>query len=1343
MKAIELARWLTGILVVVTMGWIVSHSQVDRAPYQRLEELVNRVLTLETGFNQKLVMARFGILTHYDDTVAYDREVKWALRGTQDLATHLDEDQEGYLKAWRDLEREVKRKLDGVERFKSGNALLKNSMALLPVVTMERVGALATATTVATAKRGGAADSGGTADGGGADGGGEGQQSRALLLLMQEMLLFSGQHADAERLRKIERHLASLADFPHYAELVDHVRVILEWKPRTDQQLEEILNLPVAAGWRQLTQISQRHLQKRQEVALGYQIVLFGASLLLLGLLLRVLWSLKLASTRQRRLQQAVDSSGDAIVTCDARGTILYVNPGFSRTTGWRIGEVVGRTLHDVEGYLNDPAARAGVRHALETGVPWRGLLPVRPRQREQGVAEAVCWQQFGLTPIRSKRGRLEGFVMLAHDITELKQTEEQLLSAKEQAESADRVKGVVNEILEISLQTESLPILLHRALERILGIPWLPIEAKGAVFLKDAGCDRLLLSAQMGLHPELRVRCAQVPFGVCLCGMAAQSREALFAAHLDDRHVIRVAGMTPHGHICLPIRSGERVLGVLNLYLKDGARREEVLEDFLDLVTTTLAGLIERKQAEEMLHKLYHAIEQSPVAVVITDLHGIIEYVNPKFSLNTGYSREEAIGQHTRILKSGHTPEEAYRVLWKTILQGQEWHGEFHTRKKSGELFWESVSISPLRVGEGKITHFVAIKEDITERKEIDGQLRAAKASAEEANRAKSEFLANMSHEIRTPMNAIIGMTALCLHTEVTPKQDDYLRKIERAAQSLLRILNDILDFSKIEAGRLEMESNPFRVGEVVEQVTTLIALSAEEKGLSCLSQVGEDVPDYVSGDALRLGQVLTNLTANAVKFTAQGEVRVTVRLEREEEREVWLRFAVRDTGIGLSPEQQGRLFQSFSQADSSTTRRYGGTGLGLSISKRLVEMMGGRFEVRSALGEGSEFAFTACFSRPAPEALTRLATREMTRPVEAYGRMLRGVAAQPVLLVEDNVFNQQVAQDLLALAGLTVRIAANGEEALRALDDGVSYPVILMDLQMPVMDGHEATRRIRALEAWRRVPIVAMTANVMTGEREQCLANGMNAYLSKPVEVDRLFSTLVRLLCPDAEALLATPSGSASLPDPADWVKLPVLPGIDRDAALVRLGGNRELYVKLLFRFLEGHRQTDREVRQALNDGETAVAIRLLHTLKGVAGSVGASDLQALCLALENDLDQGEPVDEVRLTLLDESLRGVVAVIEAGCASLVLEKSPTRTVAGEAPRTDRLLVLVEEMLPHVRESRPRPCLPLVTSMLAMGWQGETGASITRLEQLLRKYRMKEALTALETLRQRLLSGA
>ncbi|MBF0342468.1 MAG: PAS domain S-box protein, partial [Magnetococcales bacterium] len=767
MKGSELLRWMAGILVALAMGWIASRTQVDRGTHLKLEELVTRMLNLETGFNQKLVMARSGMLSHYDDTVTYQREVMWALQRTREMHGILEVEGGIYLDSWQRLEALIKRKLDWVERFKSGNALLRNSLSHLPMIAMERTGALDAGKRQELAEH----------------------ESMALLLLMQDMLLFSGQHGDAELLRRIESHLAPLADFPNYAELVDHVRTILTWKPRTDQRLEQILNLPIAEGWRQLARVSSLHLQKRQANALAFQIALFVASLVLLGLLLRVLWSLKVSATRQRRLQQAVDSSGDAILTCDPNGVIQYVNPGFSRTTGWNAGEVVGRTLLEIEGYLTVPEAREEVRSSLRLGQSWRGLLPVRPRGSGTDEPGTIGWQQFGLTPIRSGRGRLEGFVMLAHDITELKQTEEALVLAKDRAESADRIKGVINEILEISLLNEALPVILHRALERIIAIPWLPVEPRGAVFLKDPGADRLLLITQMGLPPELQARCSRVAFGVCLCGLAAREGQPVFAAHGDERHVIQARDMPPHGHICLPIQSGERLLGVLNLYLRDGARREELREDFLLLVTATLAGMVERKRAEEMLHKLYHAVEQSPAAVVITDLRGIIEYVNPKFTRNTGYSFEEAVGQHTRFLKSGHTPPEEYQTLWNSIMDGREWHGEFHTRKKSGELFWESVSISPLRAANGVITHFVAVKEDITERKEMDDQLRAAKASAEHANRAKSEFLANMSHEIRTPMNAIIGMTALCLHTEVTSRQENYLRKIERAAHSLLRI--------------------------------------------------------------------------------------------------------------------------------------------------------------------------------------------------------------------------------------------------------------------------------------------------------------------------------------------------------------------------------------------------------------------------------------------------------------------------------------------------------------------------------------------------------------------------
>ncbi|MBF0417898.1 MAG: PAS domain S-box protein, partial [Magnetococcales bacterium] len=609
MKRIEWARWLAALLLAVAFGWIVTLTQVDPRPFQRQEELVSRMLNSETAINQKLVMARSGMLEHYDDTVIYHREVLWALDRAKELVGHLDGDGGEYMTFWRRLEQDLKRKLDGIERFKSGNALLRNSMSHLPVVAMGRTGTLPGESDPAYSR----------------------SELLALSRLMQDMLLFSGRQGGAELLQRIEAHLEGLADSSDYAEMVSHVRLILEWKPRTDQMLDKILKLPIADGWRQLDRIAGSHLMKRQEVARNYQFVLFGVSLVLLGVLSRVLWSLKLSTTRQRRLQQAVDSSGDAILTCDPFGVIQFVNPGFSAITGWQAMEVVGKTLFEIEGYLTDPGAREALRKALESGQAWRGLLPVRVRQKDDHVGAGICWQQFGMTPILSRRGKLEGFVMLAHDITGLKQTEEQLLHAKEMAENADRVKGVINEILELSLLPETLPALLHRALHHILSVPWLPLEFRGAVFLKDPNADRLHMTAQIGMHPELQVRCARLPFGTCLCGQTALEGHTVFADGVDARHTIRVHEMMPHGHICLPIQSGTKLLGVLNLYLRVGTQRESIFEDFLVVVTTTLAGLIERKRAEEMVQKLYHAVEQSPVAVVITDLSGIIEYVNPK----------------------------------------------------------------------------------------------------------------------------------------------------------------------------------------------------------------------------------------------------------------------------------------------------------------------------------------------------------------------------------------------------------------------------------------------------------------------------------------------------------------------------------------------------------------------------------------------------------------------------------------------------------------------------------------------------------------------------------------
>ncbi|MGD8882843.1 MAG: PAS domain S-box protein, partial [Desulfobacterales bacterium] len=373
-----------------------------------------------------------------------------------------------------------------------------------------------------------------------------------------------------------------------------------------------------------------------------------------------------------------------------------------------------------------------------------------------------------------------------------------------------------------------------------------------------------------------------------------------------------------------------------------------------------SIIDITEGRMAQDQVRKLSRATKNSPASVVITDKNGTIEYVNPTFCKVTGYSEEEAIGNNPRVLKSGNLPESFYKHMWQTILSGNTWRGDFINRKKNGEEYWESASISPIKDSEGEITHFVAVKQDITERKHMEEELIRARQAAEDANKAKGDFLANMSHEIRTPMNAVIGMAHLALKTDLSPKQRDYLKKIQTSANALLGIINDILDFSKIEAGKMDIETVDFNLEDVMDNLANLVTVKAQEKeDLEVLFNNNWQVPRLLIGDPLRLGQVLINLANNAVKFTDSGEIVISSELLEQNEHRVTLKFSVRDTGIGLTEEQAGKLFQSFTQADTSTTRKYGGTGLGLAISKKLVNMMGGEIWVESEYGQGTTFSF------------------------------------------------------------------------------------------------------------------------------------------------------------------------------------------------------------------------------------------------------------------------------------------------------------------------------------------------------------------------------------------------
>jgi PAS domain S-box-containing protein len=695
----------------------------------------------------------------------------------------------------------------------------------------------------------------------------------------------------------------------------------------------------------------------------------------------------------------------------------------------------------------------------------------------------------------------------------------------------------------------------------------------------------------------------------------------------------------------------------------------------------------------------------------------------------------------------------------------------EFRMRTADDRWKWiQVIGKAAQRDANGLGTRIVGVHLDIDDAKKMQAEVLNAKETAEVATRAKSDFLANMSHEIRTPMNAIIGMSHLALQTKLSRKQKDYITKVHTAGNSLLGIINDILDFSKIEAGKLEMESVAFHLSKVLDDLTHLVVEKIKEKDLELLLSIKPDVPDGLMGDPLRLGQILINLVNNAVKFTDKGEIIVSVEQVKQQDKKVTLKFSITDSGIGMTEEQIGKLFQSFSQADTSTTRKYGGTGLGLTISKQLTEMMGGEIGVESTHGKGSTFSFTADFSftgvieprlshiddslmgsrvlivddsSAAREILKQLAqsltfkvetaqsgqqaldkikqAERMAEPfllvfmdwkmhgldgletsqliqsdslinsppkvviVTAYDTdevvnnshdvQLSGVLAKPVtssslldcslvalgykapsstlseqtnktmdlssirgakvLLVEDNEVNQQIAFELLSQQQLVVTIANNGQEALDILETQ-NFDVVLMDIQMPVMDGYTATGQIRQQPRFDDLPILAMTANAMAGDKEKCIDAGMNEHIAKPINPTEMFTTLLAWVRPGERELppeLQEEQQQQALVDEEAFN----LPGFDMEQALPRMGGNLKAYKKTLAKVVEAEADAIIRLQQHLDAGEKENAIRIAHTLKGVFGNLGENKIHHLSSQLEKSLIDSE--NNWPKTLIDET--------------------------------------------------------------------------------------------------------
>ncbi len=546
-----------------------------------------------------------------------------------------------------------------------------------------------------------------------------------------------------------------------------------------------------------------------------------------------------------------------------------------------------------------------------------------------------------------------------------------------------------------------------------------------------------------------------------------------------------------------------------------------------------SMSDITERRRAEHDLRKLYRAIEQSPVSVVITDINGAIEYVNPKFTQVTGYTFEEALGENPRILKSGTTPPEVYADLWQTILAGNEWQGEFYNRKKDGSCYWEAASISPITSSDGSITRFVAVKEDITPRKLAEAELQQAKEQAEAANRAKSAFLANMSHELRTPLNAILGFAQLLvLDNRLLPEQQEHLGIIERSGEHLLALINDVLEMSKIEAGRPTLHNHHFDLHRMLDDLDDIFRLRATEKHLQLRFNLAPHTPRTIYADERKLRQVLMNLLSNAIKFTRQGHISVYIgthsppaHMAGETEKPgnatapvagSMLCCSVEDTGLGIEWGDLEHIFDAFYQT-SQGKYVYEGTGLGLPISRNFVQMMGGELHVESAPGCGSMFWFEIPIQ---VDKTSMVDVGDRAKPFTPHQATtpLPGQPAYRVLVVEDEAYNRALLTRLLEMLGMEVRGALHGQEAIEYWKQWAPH-IIFMDMRMPVMDGYEATRRIKALSKVKTpdaplTPIVALTASVFMEDRNKIMAVGCDDFIQKPFHQVQICEMLVKHL-------------------------------------------------------------------------------------------------------------------------------------------------------------------------------------------------------------------------------------
>jgi PAS domain S-box-containing protein len=1101
-------------------------------------------------------------------------------------------------------------------------------------------------------------------------------------------------------------------------------------------------------------------------------------------------------------IETVINSIPDSISIIEIdSGRIIDANEAFMAEVGLPRNQVVGRLCYELTHSLSEmcapPHHDCPMLKTKETGQKCTVEHIHKSADGHKIIMEVSTF------PIKDEDGTFNQVVHVAHDITERKQAEEVVKNSEQ------RLSQIINFLPDPTfvVDNEGTVLTWNKAMEKLSGVKAAEMVGKGN------------FEHALPFYGERR------PILIDLVkNWDAEYEKKYLSVEKDGENLIS--------------ESYHPSLGGKELYLHATAGLIYDAAGEVAGAIESLRDITEKKKADDIIReseeRLSNILKTTNEGFWLIDPEDITLDINDAMCEILQRSREQVVGKSINNFLDN---KNINIVREQEQIRGDGEGGlyEVSLSRADGTIVPCLVNAAPLLDASGNKIGSFGMFTDITERKHMEDELIDAKHIADEANKAKSDFLANMSHEIRTPMNAVIGMTHLALKTSLTAKQKDYLHKIQSSANSLLGIINDILDFSKIEAGKLDMESVDFNLDDVLDNLGNLISVKAQEKeDLEVLFATAQDVPRYLVGDPLRLGQILINLANNAVKFTDTGEIVVSTEMVKKNKDRISLKFSVSDTGIGLTEDQAGKLFQSFTQADTSTTRKYGGTGLGLTISKRLVEMMGGEIWVESEPGQGSTFSFTATFGLGREEVKKRFApardlrgmkvlvvddnptSREILRDmmesfsfevtlaatgqegisevekadkekpfemvvmdwkmpgmdgieaskrikenpkishiphvvmVTAYGREevmqkaekigLDGFLLKPVspsvlfdtiiqahgeevpdtspiaqgreeaealalikgakiLLVEDNEINQQVAKEILEGADLIVSLADDGQQAVNMVKETL-YDAVLMDIQMPVMDGYKATRKIREWETEVRgqktedrkddseLPIIAMTAHAMAGDEDKSLQAGMNGHVTKPIDPDQLFSTLQKWIQP---ADKRTPSRKADVSAanaavtqaPAEVLQEPglpdFLPGFDLAEGLGRLQGNQKLYRKLLLDFGAKYTEAAAEIRKTLDDGDFEQAHSLIHNLKGLAGNLAASALQAAAVELEK-LVKGDQKKPASRKQLDQKFAKLETSINQALEA-VQTLGPVPAEKTEQPSTDAMTAIPPEV--------------------------------------------------------------